>query len=288
MDEALDSSSLSHRRWARATQTAAIASILLIAAPVFALAFSEGRPSLLFRFLLLLFLWAPYLLVSWQLSSRRHRKRGTAVAVSVGSVGALAAFLFVLNRHASNLGSTYFFLLLLTQLFLLATASRAYVTAERSSEDERLRRDASGAGVMMVVFLTMVFYLFGIPRWHPDESPDQSIQLLPGHSSERIRTYTSEEADRKGAEETVRDRHDAAVGSVEDKVRQIIAGQLGLEPGSVTLEASLTDDLGADELDMVLLLMQFEDAFDLEIPGEHAERIVTGADAVEYIKRKGE
>lgn len=73
--------------------------------------------------------------------------------------------------------------------------------------------------------------------------------------------------------------------SVEEKVNQIVIEQLGVEPSEVTPEASFFDDLGADSLDRVELVMAFEESFGLEIPDEDAEKIVTVQDAVEYIQR---
>ena len=74
--------------------------------------------------------------------------------------------------------------------------------------------------------------------------------------------------------------------SVELKVKQIIVEQLGVDEGQVDSTASFVDDLGADSLDMVELVMAFEEAFDLDIPDEDAEKIQTVKDAVEYIDGK--
>ena len=73
--------------------------------------------------------------------------------------------------------------------------------------------------------------------------------------------------------------------AVEDKVKQIIVEQLGVDEGEVTPSASFVDDLGADSLDTVELVMAFEEAFDIEIPDEDAEKIRTVKDAVEYIEK---
>lgn len=73
------------------------------------------------------------------------------------------------------------------------------------------------------------------------------------------------------------------MASVEDKVKQIIVEQLGVDEGEVTPNASFVDDLGADSLDIVELVMAFEEAFDIEIPDEDAEKIRTVKDANEYI-----
>lgn len=69
-----------------------------------------------------------------------------------------------------------------------------------------------------------------------------------------------------------------------EKVKAIIVEQLGVEEDSVVMEASFTDDLGADSLDVVELIMAFEEEFEIEIPDEDAEKIVTVGDAVNYIK----
>ena len=74
-----------------------------------------------------------------------------------------------------------------------------------------------------------------------------------------------------------------SVQEVEDKVTSIIAEQLGVEASEVTKDASFTDDLGADSLDIVELVMAFEEEFGLEIPDEDAEKIVKVSDAVSYI-----
>lgn len=69
-----------------------------------------------------------------------------------------------------------------------------------------------------------------------------------------------------------------------DKVKEIVVDQLGVDEDSVTLNSSFVDDLGADSLDIVELIMAFEDAFDVEIPDADAEKISTVGDAVDYIK----
>ena len=71
--------------------------------------------------------------------------------------------------------------------------------------------------------------------------------------------------------------------ATEDKVKQIIVEQLGVDEAEVTPTASFIDDLGADSLDTVELVMAFEEAFDIEIPDEDAEKIRTVQDAVDYI-----
>tara|TARA_Y100001936_G_scaffold130397_1_gene127494 strand:+ start:1279 stop:1509 length:231 start_codon:yes stop_codon:yes gene_type:complete len=71
--------------------------------------------------------------------------------------------------------------------------------------------------------------------------------------------------------------------SVEEKVQKIVCEQLGVSPDEVKLAASFIDDLGADSLDTVELVMAFEEEFDLEIPDEEAEGIATVQSAVDYI-----
>lgn len=68
-----------------------------------------------------------------------------------------------------------------------------------------------------------------------------------------------------------------------DKVKEIIVDQLGAEEDAVVMEASFVDDLGADSLDIVELIMALEEEFDIEIPDEDAEKISTVGDAVNYI-----
>ena len=72
--------------------------------------------------------------------------------------------------------------------------------------------------------------------------------------------------------------------SVEEKVKEIIVEQLGVEEDDVTPAAKFIEDLGADSLDTVELVMAFEEEFDLEIPDEDAEKITTVGDAISYIK----
>ena len=72
--------------------------------------------------------------------------------------------------------------------------------------------------------------------------------------------------------------------SVDEKVRRIIVEQLAVSEDEVTQTASFVDDLGADSLDTVELVMAFEEEFDLEIPDEDAEKITTVGDAIQYIK----
>ncbi|HLA48252.1 MAG: acyl carrier protein [Nitrospinae bacterium RIFCSPLOWO2_12_39_16] len=73
--------------------------------------------------------------------------------------------------------------------------------------------------------------------------------------------------------------------SVEQKVKEIIVEQLGVEDSEVTPTASFVNDLGADSLDIVELVMAFEEAFDIEIPDEAAEKIATVKDAINYIEK---
>jgi acyl carrier protein len=72
--------------------------------------------------------------------------------------------------------------------------------------------------------------------------------------------------------------------TLEDKVKKIIVDQLGVDEGEVTSEAKFIDDLGADSLDTVELVMALEEEFGIEIPDEEAEKIVTVKDAIAYIK----
>lgn len=71
-----------------------------------------------------------------------------------------------------------------------------------------------------------------------------------------------------------------------DKVKSIIVEQLGVEEDEVKMEASFVDDLGADSLDIVELVMALEEEFDLEIPDEDAEKIRTVGEAAKYIQER--
>ncbi len=74
------------------------------------------------------------------------------------------------------------------------------------------------------------------------------------------------------------------MASLDEKVKQIIVEQLSVEESEVTPNAHFIDDLGADSLDIVELVMAFEEAFNIEIPDEDAEKIQTVKDATEYIQ----
>ena len=74
--------------------------------------------------------------------------------------------------------------------------------------------------------------------------------------------------------------------AVEDKIKSIIAEQLGVKAEEATPEASFIDDLGADSLDTVELIMALEEEFNVEIPDEDAEKMSTVGDAITYIKEK--
>ena len=69
-----------------------------------------------------------------------------------------------------------------------------------------------------------------------------------------------------------------------EKIKEIIVEQLGVDESDVNMDSSFTDDLGADSLDLVELIMALEEEFDMEIPDEGAENIKTVADAVNYAK----
>ncbi len=71
-----------------------------------------------------------------------------------------------------------------------------------------------------------------------------------------------------------------------EKVKAIVVEQLGVEENSVKMDATFVDDLSADSLDIVELIMGIEEAFEMEIPDSDAEKIVTVGDVVEYIKEK--
>ncbi len=76
------------------------------------------------------------------------------------------------------------------------------------------------------------------------------------------------------------------MSEIAERVKQIVVEHLGVEEAKVTTEASFIDDLGADSLDTVELVMAFEEAFGIEIPEDAAEKIQTVKDAVEYIEKQ--
>ncbi len=76
---------------------------------------------------------------------------------------------------------------------------------------------------------------------------------------------------------------------MEERIKEIIADQLGIDVEQIKPESKFVDDLGADSLDVVELIMAFEEEFDVEIPDEDAEKIQTVGDVINYIKaKKGE
>lgn len=76
------------------------------------------------------------------------------------------------------------------------------------------------------------------------------------------------------------------MSEMETKVKQIIAEKLGVSEDKITPQASFVEDLGADSLDQVELIMAFEDAFDIEIPDEDAEKMRSVKDALDYLGKK--
>jgi len=75
--------------------------------------------------------------------------------------------------------------------------------------------------------------------------------------------------------------------AIEDRVKDIIVDQLGVDPDEVKSESHFIDDLGADSLDTVELVMAFEEEFNIEIKDEDAEKIQTVKDVIQYLKDKG-
>ena len=78
----------------------------------------------------------------------------------------------------------------------------------------------------------------------------------------------------------------ADIGKIEDRVKDIIVAELGVEREKLTAEASFMEDLGADSLDTVELVMAFEKEFDIDIPDEDAEKMRTVGDALNYLHEK--
>jgi len=76
------------------------------------------------------------------------------------------------------------------------------------------------------------------------------------------------------------------MADIESRVRDIIVNELGVEPSKVTIEASFVEDLGADSLDTVELVMAFEEEFGIEIPDEDAEKMEKVGDSIKYLEEK--
>ncbi|MGD0109715.1 MAG: acyl carrier protein [Rhodopila sp.] len=76
------------------------------------------------------------------------------------------------------------------------------------------------------------------------------------------------------------------MSDIADKIKRIVVEHLGVDESKVTPEASFIDDLGADSLDTVELVMAFEEEFDVEIPEDAAEKIATVKDAIDYIEKQ--
>jgi acyl carrier protein len=75
--------------------------------------------------------------------------------------------------------------------------------------------------------------------------------------------------------------------NLEERVKNLVVTQLGVDDGKVTNDSSFIDDLGADSLDTVELVMAFEEEFDLEIPDEDAQKMKTVSDVIKYLREKG-
>jgi len=109
----------------------------------------------------------------------------------------------------------------------------------------------------------------------------------PNIGSGKQRGWSSGESSGKKGRKPAHRQAGGKMASIEERVKQIIVEQLGVDEGEVTPTASFVDDLGADSLDVVELVMAFEEAFGLEIPDEDAEKIATVKDAIAYIEKHG-
>jgi acyl carrier protein len=116
-----------------------------------------------------------------------------------------------------------------------------------------------------------------VGRWRLEENRNDRCTAFPDRSL-ILRVLTLQRF-------VYRQENGMATAAVEEKVKQIIVEQLQVDEAEVTPSASFQEDLGADSLDVVELVMQFEEAFDLEIPDEDAEKIKTVKDATEYIEK---
>jgi acyl carrier protein len=117
---------------------------------------------------------------------------------------------------------------------------------------------------------------FRAKRLTPHTSPHRMGKLFWGAILPAVRPRALTIADTGGT---------TRMASVEERVKTIIVEQLGVDESEVTPTASFVDDLGADSLDTVELVMAFEENFGIEIPDEDAEKIATVKDAVDYIEK---
>ncbi len=113
----------------------------------------------------------------------------------------------------------------------------------------------------------------------------QTNELARLYSARVVPANKPEARRHKSKERAINDRGGTGMASVEERVKQIIVEQLGVDEAEVTPTASFVDDLGADSLDQVELVMAFEEAFGIEVPDEDAEKMTTVKDAVEYIDK---
>ena len=98
--------------------------------------------------------------------------------------------------------------------------------------------------------------------------------------------YRARAADHRLAHETILHKDNRVMSTVEQQVKAIVAEQLGVKAEQVTNDASFVDDLGADSLDTVELVMALEEEFEIEIPDEDAEKITTVQQAIDYINER--
>src|SRR5665213_1455542 len=98
--------------------------------------------------------------------------------------------------------------------------------------------------------------------------------------------YRARAADHRLAHETILNKDNRVMSTVEQQVKAIVAEQLGVKAEQVTNDASFVDDLGADSLDTVELVMALEEEFEIEIPDEDAEKITTVQQAIDYINER--
>src|SRR6476646_2773240 len=121
----------------------------------------------------------------------------------------------------------------------------------------------------------------------PDEDAEKisTVQDAVDYIQRNAKSIKQEKPKDPNYQQSIEGDTKPMAAAVEDKVKQIIVEQLGVDEGEVTPNASFVDDLGADSLDTVELVMAFEEAFDIEIPDEDAEKIRTVKDAIDYIDK---
>jgi len=123
------------------------------------------------------------------------------------------------------------------------------------------------------------------PRKPPNHRAKAEIQGLAAVS--KIKEFSLAKG-KRAATSPPHIPHPTMADNIQDKVRDIIVEQLGVNPEQVTLEAKFIEDLGADSLDTVELVMAFEEEFGIDVPDDEAEKLLSVGDVVRYVEENAE